>query len=286
MKLHTVHTGYFKLDGGAMFGVVPKPLWQELNPPDSNNKCTWAMRCLLVEIEDRKILIDSGIGNKQSEKFFSFYEPHGEENLESSLKAIGFQPEDITDHVLTHLHFDHCGGSIVQNPETGDLRPYFPNATYHVSKPQWESAMKPNAREKASFLPENIEPMENANQLNLVPADEFEKSLFPGFKVRFYNGHTDAMMIPFLDYEGQTIVYTADLLPSRFHYKAPYVMAFDIRPLDTLEEKPNFLEEAIEKDYVLFFEHDPAVACARVQSGKKGPESRSTFTLEALESIS
>ncbi len=282
MKLHTVHTGYFKLDGGAMFGVVPKTLWQQLNSPDDNNKCTWAMRCLLVEMEDRKILIDSGIGNKQSEKFFSFYEPHGEENLENSLKAVGYQPEDITDHVLTHLHFDHCGGSIVRDKETGDLRPYFPNATYHVSKPQWESAMKPNAREKASFIPENIEPMEKASKLNLIPADEFEKSLFPGFKVRFYNGHTDGMMIPFLDYEGQTVVYTADLLPSRFHYKTPYVMAFDIRPLDTLEEKPHFLEEAIEKNYVLFFEHDPEVACARVQHGKKGPETHDTFRAEEL----
>lgn len=286
MKLHTVHTGYFKLDGGAMFGVVPKTLWQQLNPPDQNNKCTWAMRCLLVEIEDRKILIDSGIGNKQSEKFFSFYEPHGEESLEKSLEAIGFKPEDITDHVLTHLHFDHCGGSIIQDEETGDLRPYFPNATYHVSKPQWESAMKPNAREKASFIPENIEPMEKANQLNLIPADEFEKSLFPGFKVRFYNGHTDGMMIPFLDYNGETVVYTADLLPSRFHYKTPYVMAFDIRPLDTLEEKPTFLEEAIENNYVLFFEHDPGVACAHVQSGKKGPETQSTFTVEELATTS
>lgn len=282
MKLHTIHTGYFKLDGGAMFGVVPKTLWQRLNPPDDHNKCTWAMRCLLVEIEDRKILIDSGIGNKQSEKFFSFYEPHGEENLEKSLKTIGFKPEDITDHVLTHLHFDHCGGSIVQDEETGSLRPYFPNATYHVSKPQWESAMKPNAREKASFIPENIEPMEKAKQLNLIPADEFEKSLFPGFKVRFYNGHTDGMMIPFLDYEGQTVVYTADLLPSRFHYKTPYVMAFDIRPLDTLEEKPNFLEEAIDKNYVLFFEHDPEVACAYVQHGQKGPETQQTFSIEEL----
>ena len=283
MKLHTIHTGYFKLDGGAMFGVVPKTLWQQLNPPDGNNKCTWAMRCLLVETGDRKILIDSGIGHKQSEKFFGFYEPHGSDGLTAALEAVGVTPEAITDHVLTHLHFDHCGGSIVKNEETGVLEPLFPNATYHVSKAQWESAMNPNPREKASFLPENIEPMEKAAALNLIPDDEHEKSLFPGFNVRFYYGHTDGMMVPFIDLGDQTLVYTADLLPSRFHYKPPYVMAFDIRPLYTMEEKPAFLQEAIEKDYTLFFEHDPSVACARVKQGKKGPESKQTFELDELK---
>lgn len=266
-----------------MFGVVPKTIWQNLNPPDANNMCTWAMRCLLVEIEDRKILIDSGIGNKQSEKFFSFYEPHGQESLSKSLADLGLSPADITDHFLTHLHFDHCGGSIIKDPESGELKPYFPNATYHVSKAQWDSAMNPNFREKASFLPENIEPMEKAANLNLIAPDEDEKTLFPGFKIRFYNGHTDGMMIPFLDYQGQTVVYMADLLPSRYHYKPPYVMAFDIRPLNTMQEKPAFLKEAIEQNYVLFFEHDPEVACVRVQEGKKGPESQSTFKLQDLE---
>jgi glyoxylase-like metal-dependent hydrolase (beta-lactamase superfamily II) len=282
MELHTVHTGYFKLDGGAMFGVVPKTLWEKLNPPDANNKCTWAMRCLLVEIEDRKILIDSGIGDRQSDKFFSFYEPHGEPSLSSSLASLGLGPEDITDHVLTHLHFDHCGGSIIRD-SAGELQPYFPNATYHVSRPQWNSAKNPNPREKASFLPENIEPMEKAAKLNLVPADEPEKTLFPGFKVRFYDGHTDGLMAPVLDYNGQTVVYTADLLPSRYHYKPPYVMAFDIRPLSTMEEKPSFLAEAEQNDYVLFFEHDPEVACARLSQGDKGIESSATFSLEALK---
>lgn len=285
MKLHTVHTGYFKLDGGAMFGVVPKTLWEKLNPPDANNKCTWAMRCLLVEIEDRKILIDSGIGDKQSDKFFSFYEPHGELSLSSSLASLGFRPEDITDHVLTHLHFDHCGGSIIRDT-AGELQPYFPNATYHISRPQFESAMNPNPREKASFLPENIQPMENAAQLNLIDDDKPEKTLFPGFNVRFYYGHTDGMMIPVLDYGGQRVVYTADLLPSRYHYKPPYVMAFDIRPLDTMAEKPPFLEEAVEQDYILMLEHDPEVACVRLQKGEKGIESRESFALEALQSNS
>ncbi len=282
MKLYTIHAGYFKLDGGAMFGVVPKTIWQKLNPPDENNLCTWAMRCLLVEIEDRLILIDNGIGNKQGEKFFSLYEPHGEENLENSLAQHGFKPEDITDNVLTHLHFDHCGGGIVWNEAGTDYKPYFPNASYHVSRPQWESAMNPNPREKASFLPENIKPMEEAGQLNLIEADQREKTLFPGFSVRFYDGHTDGMMVPFLDYNNQTLVYMADLLPSRFHYKTPYVMAFDIRPLDTMEEKPAFLQEAIDNQYFLFFEHDPEVACATVQQGKKGPETKEAFALKDM----
>lgn len=262
-----------------MFGVVPKTIWQKLNPPDDKNLCTWAMRCLLVEIGDRKILIDSGIGDKQSEKFFKHYEPHGKENLEGSLAAHGFKPEDVTDHVLTHLHFDHCGGSIVWNKEKTDYQPYFPNATYHVSKPQWESAMNPNPREKASFLKENIEPMQYAKQLSLIEADQAEKELFPGFSVRFYDGHSAGMMVPMLDYNGRKLAYMADLLPSRFHYRTPFVMAFDIRPLNSMEEKPAFLKEAIENDYILYFEHDPEVACVTVQQGDKGPETREAFTL-------
>lgn len=265
-----------------MFGVVPKTIWQQLNPPDDNNLCTWAMRCLLVEIGDRKILIDNGIGDKQSEKFFSLYQPHGEESLEKSLAHHGFKPEDITDNVLTHLHFDHCGGGIVSNEKGTAYQPYFPNATYHISRPQWDSASNPNPREKASFLPENFQPLENTGQLNIIEADEFEKNLFPGFSVRFYNGHTDGMMVPFLEYNGNKVVYMADLLPSRYHYKTPYVMAFDIRPLDSMEEKPAFLKEAVQNDYVLFFEHDPEVACATLQEGKKGPETQAAFSLEEL----
>jgi len=237
------------------------------------------MRCLLVEIGDHKILIDNGIGDKQSEKFFSMYEPHGAETLENSLYEHGFRPEDITDNVLTHLHFDHCGGGIVWNEDKTDYKPYFPNATYHVSRPQWESAMAPNPREKASFLPENIKPIEDCGQLNLIEADETEKALFPGFSVRFFDGHTDGMMVPLLKYEGRTIAFMADLLPSRFHYKAPYVMAFDVRPLHSMEEKPAFLQEAADKGYVLFLEHDPEVACVTVQAGKKGPETKAAFTL-------
>lgn len=262
-----------------MFGVVPKTIWQNLNPPDENNKCTWAMRCLLVEIEDRKILIDNGIGNKQSDKFFSFYEPHGEQSLEKSLAEHGFKPEDITDNLLTHLHFDHCGGGIVWNDDQTGYKPYFPNATYHVSRPQWESAMNPNPREKASFLKENIVPMQEAGQLNIIEADQQEKEVFPGFSVRFYNGHTNGMMVPFLDYKGRKVVYMADLLPSRYHYKPPFVMAFDIRPLDTMEEKPSFMEEAINQNYTLFFEHDPEVECCRVKKGEKAPETAEVFSV-------
>ncbi len=283
MNLYTIHAGYFKLDGGAMFGVVPKTIWKNLNPPDENNLCTWAMRCLLVETGDRKILIDSGIGNKQGDKFFKHYEPHGPENLESSLAAHGFSPDDITDHVLTHLHFDHCGGSIALNQDGTDYEPYFKNATYHVSRPQWESAMAPNPREKASMLKENIVPMQEKGPLNFVEADAQEKELFPGFKVRFVNGHTDGMMIPMIDYHDKTIAYMADLLPSTYHLRTPFVMAFDIRPLDSMQEKPAFLEEAHNNNYTLFFEHDPVTECCTLQEGKKGYEVEKEFKLEAIK---
>ena len=263
MKFHSIHSGFFKLDGGAMFGVVPKSIWKKLNPPDDNNLCTWALRCLLVEHENRKILIDTGMGNKQSEKFFSYYEPHGEFTLENSLKEKGLLPEDITDVFLTHLHFDHCGGAIKYN-EQKELVPAFPNATYWSNQKHWEWATDPNAREKASFLKENILPIQESAKLKFIDTtDEIE--LFPGFKIYFVFGHTEAMMIPHIEYKGRTIVYLADLLPSVGHIPLPYVMACDTRPLITLKEKNEFLKRAVDNNYILFFEHDKANECCTLK---------------------
>jgi glyoxylase-like metal-dependent hydrolase (beta-lactamase superfamily II) len=263
MKLYSIDTGYFKLDGGAMFGVVPKTIWNNINPADEKNLCDWAMRCLLVEERNRLILIDCGLGNKQSEKFFSYYEPHGEKNLESSLKENGFTPDDVTDVFLTHLHFDHCGGAVKYDAEK-NLVPAFKNAVYYCNEKHWETATKPNQREKASFLKENIFPLQESGQLKMV---EDGSELFPDFKVLFVYGHTEAMMLPLISYRGQTIAYMADLIPSAGHIPIPYVMAYDLRPMVTLEEKQNFLNTAVEKNYILFFEHDPKIeACTLVKT--------------------
>src|SRR6185437_5860160 len=237
MKLHVINTGFFKLDGGAMFGVVPKSMWQKLNPPDENNMCTWAMRCLLIEHQDRRILIDTGIGSKQDAKFLSHYYLHGDDSLEKSLKKAGFSFEDITDVFLTHLHFDHCGGAIKYNEDRSKLIPVFPNATYWSNKEHWEWATKPNAREKASFLKENILPIQESGQLKFIEG----KSPFADVELLFANGHTDHQMLPIIKYKDKTIVYTADLLPSVGHIPLPYVMAYDTRPLVTLREKEEFL---------------------------------------------
>lgn len=276
MKLYTIHAGNFKLDGGAMFGVVPKSIWQKLNPPDDNNMCGWALRCLLVETADRLILIDNGMGNKQSEKFFGHYYLYGEETLEKSLAAHGFQPSDITDVFQTHLHFDHCGGAIVRRDNL--LVPAFENATYWSNKSHWQWATKPNDREKASFLKENILPMQESGRLRFV--EETEGIEFaPGFRVRFVNGHTQAMMLPQLFYGGRTIVYVADLLPSTAHIPIPYVMAYDTRPLETLREKKAFLDEAVANDYILFFEHDPHTECCTLELTEKGVRAKEMFSL-------
>lgn len=256
MQLTTIPTGFFKLDGGAMFGVVPKQLWQRINPPDENNMCTWSMRCLLVRHEDRIILVDTGIGDKQDDKFRSHFEPHGEDSLLGSLQREGLQPEDITDVLLTHLHFDHVGGA-VRYDESGKAVPAFPNATYWSNERHWQWALNPNAREKASFLPENILPLQEAGVVRFLPVTENDYEWLPGIRLRYLYGHTEAMMMPIFETGEGTVVYCADLIPSAGHVGLPYVMAFDLRPLQTLAEKERLLNEAVEGNWRLLFEHDP-----------------------------
>lgn len=267
MKLYPIHTGNLKLDGGAMFGVVPKSLWSRVYPADENNLCNWAMRCLLVDYGDRRILIDNGIGHKQDEKFLSYYHLNGEHSLEKSLAAAGFSRHDITDVLLTHLHFDHCGGSIMYNEDRSRLVPTFPNAAYWVGKTQWDNAVAPNPREKASFLKENILPILESGKLNFI---EKEGELFPGISIRLYNGHTEGQVIPFIRYKGKTVVFVADLLPSAAHIPLAWIMAFDMQPMITLEEKEAFINEAADNQYVLFLEHDIFHECCTVERTEKG----------------
>lgn len=279
MKLYTINAGYFKLDGGAMFGVVPKSMWQKLNQPDEKNLCNWAMRCLLIEDGNRLILIDNGMGTKQDEKFFGHYYLNGEDSLENSLAKNGFTKEDITDVFLTHLHFDHCGGSI---EKSGDkLLPAFKNATYWSNQKHWQWATNPNDREKASFLKENILPIEESGQLKFIDIEE-GIAFTENMKIRFVSGHTESMMLPQINYKSKTIVYMADLLPSAAHIPIPYIMAYDTRPLETLQEKKSFLEEAQKNDYLLFFEHDPLIECCNLQLTEKGVRSKETFLLKDI----
>jgi glyoxylase-like metal-dependent hydrolase (beta-lactamase superfamily II) len=280
MKLYTINAGYFKLDGGAMFGVVPKSIWNKLNPADENNMCTWALRCLLVEVNDKRILIDTGMGNKQDAKFFSHYHIHGEDTLETSLAKHGFTADDITDVFLTHLHFDHCGGAIQKDGD--QLIPAFKNATYWSNQQHWQWATQPNEREKASFLKENILPIQAGGRLKYVEVVEGVSIIDEAINVKFAYGHTDAMMLPVMNYKGKTIVYMADLLPSIAHIPLPYVMGYDMFPLTTLQEKKAFLLEALEKDYLLYFEHDPQVECCNLQMTDKGIRVKDTFTLADL----
>jgi glyoxylase-like metal-dependent hydrolase (beta-lactamase superfamily II) len=260
-----------------MHGVVPKSMWSKKNPADENNMCSWAMRCLLVEDGDRLILIDNGIGTKQDAKFFSYYFLHGDTSLEKSLRAKGFDYSDVTDVFLTHLHFDHCGGSIVKNGDK--LATAFPNATYWSNEEHWEWATKPNAREKASFLKENILPIQESGQLKFFKEND---ELIPGFKAWFTYGHTGAMMLPHISYKGKTVVFLADLMPSAAHIPLPWVMAYDTQPLKTLSEKEQFLPEAAKNDYVLFFEHDAANECASVIQSEHGIKLNNTFSLEEM----
>jgi len=280
MNLYVIHAGNFKLDGGAMFGVIPKSIWNNLNPADENNMCTWAMRCLLIEDRDRLILIDTGIGDKQSEKFFSYYYLHGPNNLLGSLREIGFTPDDITDVFFTHLHFDHCGGAVKRNredPEEYEL--VFNRARYWTNKNHLKWAIKPNPREKASFLKENILPIEEHGRLNLVNK---ENPFSEQFDIIYVNGHTESQMLPKIKYKGKTIVFVADLLPSAGHIPLPYIMGYDTRPLLTLTEKESFLNEAARKNYILFFEHDPYVECATVHNTEKGVRIENTFSLSDI----
>lgn len=279
MKIHVLHTGYFKLDGGAMFGVVPKSIWNKLNPADENNLCNWAMRCLLIEDGDRLILIDTGIGDKQDEKFYRHYYLSEIKNIADLINQKGYSTEDVTDVFLTHLHFDHCGGAIIRQHEK--LTPAFPKATYWSNEKHWDWANNPNEREKASFLKENILPIEEGGKLNFVKYEE-GTSFTPNIKVRFVNGHTAAMMLPQINYKGRVIVYMADLFPSTGHIPIPYIMAYDMFPLTTLQEKKSFLEEASAKNYVLFFEHDPVNECCELQVTDKGIRSARTFNLGDL----
>jgi glyoxylase-like metal-dependent hydrolase (beta-lactamase superfamily II) len=269
MKLYSINTGFFKLDGGAMFGVVPKSIWQKTNPPDENNMCTWAMRSLLIEDGNRLMLIDCGIGNKQSEKFFSHYYLHGSDTLDSSLAAHGFHRNDITDVFLTHLHFDHCGGAI--EFADGLYRPAFPNARFHSNERHWQWATEPNPREKASFLSENIQPIRESGQLSMIQRSaDFATEVFPNVDVLFVDGHTDSQMLPHIRYKGRTIVFMADLLPSVGHIPLAYVMGYDTRPLITLSEKASFLQRAADQNYILFLEHDPVNECCTVVHTEKG----------------
>jgi glyoxylase-like metal-dependent hydrolase (beta-lactamase superfamily II) len=276
MKLYSINSGYFKLDGGAMFGVVPKSIWTKLNPSDENNMCNWAMRCMLIEDGNRLILIDNGMGYKQDEKFFGYYFLNGNDTLEKSLSKHGFAKEDITDVFLTHLHFDHCGGSIER---AGDkLITAFKNATYWSNEKHWEWATSPNDREKASFLKENILPIKASGQLKFIDAKdgiEFAQNI----KVRFVSGHTESMMLPQIQHNNKTIIYMADLLPSVAHIPVPFIMAYDTRPLETLKEKKVFLSEAQQEDYILFFEHDPQIECCNLQLTDRGVRSKETFRL-------
>lgn len=276
MNLYAIDTGFFKLDGGAMFGVVPKSIWNKLNPADDNNMCTWAMRCLLIEDGNRLILVDNGIGNKQDEKFFRFYYLHGDATLDSSLAAHGFHRNDITDVFLTHLHFDHCGGSVVR--EGDKLAPAFKNAVYWSNEDHWKWAVMPNDREKASFLKENILPIQESGQLKFLENRD-GIALTDNIRVRFVNGHTNAMMLPQIRYQNTTVLYMADLVPSSAHLPIPYVISYDMFPLTSMQEKKSILQEALDNQYILFFEHDPRVECCRLQLTEKGIRSGETFKL-------
>ena len=283
MKIHVINTGFFKLDGGAMFGVVPKSLWSRTNPADENNMCSWALRSLLIEDGDRLMLIDTGMGDKQSDKFFSHYYLHGTDSLDHNLNKLGFSKDDITDVFLTHLHFDHCGGAVVWNEQKNGYRPNFKNATYWSTENHWEWAINPNGREKASFLKENILPIQESGQLKFIKNEgQLTKNVFNNIDVLFVDGHTENMMIPHIKYQEKTLVFMADLLPSVGHLPLPYVMSYDTRPLTTLKEKGAFLSIAEKNDYVLFLEHDSVNECCTLKNTEKGVRLERSFDFNEL----
>ncbi|MCH2196920.1 MBL fold metallo-hydrolase [Kordia sp.] len=284
MKLYPIEAGNFKLDGGAMFGVVPKSLWQRTNPADANNMIDIAARCLLIEDGDRLILVDTGMGNKQSDKFYGYYHLWGDDSIEKSLKKYGFHKDDITDVFMTHLHFDHCGGSIQWNKDRTGYEPAFKNARFWSNENHWQWATIPNRREKASFLKENIIPMEESGQLNFIAQpklDILEKSAL-GFDVFFANGHTEKQMIPMIHYKGKTICFMADLLPTAGHLPIPFVMGYDTRPLLTLDEKEKFLNMAADNNFYLFLEHDAHNEIITVKHTEKGVRLNEVFTCNEL----
>jgi glyoxylase-like metal-dependent hydrolase (beta-lactamase superfamily II) len=283
MKLTVINAGYFKLDGGAMFGVVPKSLWQKANPPDEQNLCTWAMRCLLIESGDRRILIDTGMGDKQDAKFFSYYHPHGPDSLEQGFRQNGYRFEDVTDVLLTHLHFDHGGGALYR-AQDGSILPRFPNATYWSNRAHWDAAIQPNERERASFLPENILPLQEGGRLRFVEEAE-AGAVLPGIQLRYVHGHTDAMMLAQIQWKDKTLLYCADLIPSVAHIPLAWLMAYDVRPLLTLKEKKQFLQEAVSGKWILFFEHDPAVECCTVRETDRGVRVKETFALNEINAL-
>lgn len=277
MQVYSIDAGTFKLDGGAMFGVVPKQLWQKLIPADENNLCTFAMRCLLIVDGDKKILIDTGMGDKQSDKFFGHYHPAGN-NLLTSLKEKGFEKEDITDVLLTHLHFDHCGGAVNRSME-----PAFPHATYWISEQHWEWAVHPNAREKASFLKENIMPLQEHGVVKFIQEMQQQRTRFSeNIEILFANGHTKSMMLPMIHCNDHTFVYMADLIPTAAHIPLPYVMGYDMFPMTTLSEKEAFLQEAVSNGYKLIFEHDANIACCNVIQTEKGFSRGEVYPLRDL----
>ena len=279
MKIYPIETGNFKLDGGAMFGVVPKTIWQKTNPADSNNLINMSMRCMLIEDGDRLILIDTGLGEKQSDKFFGYYYLFGDFSLEASLKKHGFHRDDITDVFLTHLHFDHCGGVIEWNSQKTLLQPAFKNAKFWSNDNHWKWATEPNPREKASFLKENINPIKESGQLNFIHRNAIDQI---GFDVLFMDGHTEKQMLPKIKYQDKTIVFMADLLPTIGHIPLPYVMGYDTRPLLTIKEKAAFLNEAANNNYYLFLEHDAYNELCTVEHTEKGVRLKNTHKFKDI----
>ncbi|HUX52990.1 MAG TPA: MBL fold metallo-hydrolase [Williamwhitmania sp.] len=275
MELYSLNITNFKIDGGSMFGVVPKVLWQRAYPANDDNLCSWALRSLVVKSGNRVVLIDNGFGNKQDEKFMSHFHLFGGDGLIEGLAKIGIQPEEVTDMVLTHLHYDHCGGGVYLKSD-GASALTFPNATYHISRSQWEWAINPNFREADSFLPENIIPMMESGKLHLV---ESEGELFPGFDLRIVDGHTRGQMIPIVTFRGTKIIFAADLFPSTAHIPLAWNMSYDVEPMKTLKEKETFLKEAYENGYMLFFQHDYQNECCSLKQTPKGIRVDRTFSL-------